>query len=376
MGGWRFAGIFFVSLLGGSLGALILSPEDLTVGASGAVFGLMAAGFIEARDRGMNDVASQIGFYVIINLIFTFSVPNISIGGHLGGMVAGGVLTLLLGSVAAIGRRRRIGPLEMGAIVALGAALAVACVVAGNAAVPPGFYQQPRRNARPAGASASSGWRRCARSSTPSTRRGPGRENDEAASTAQIASAPSRLELAGCVRAPAPPPHRRRGRTASRRRRRPRRRGAPPTSPCADLTPASPSASVPPGDLDHLGHPVAADERRVEPLERDDARPSAHPRPRVANRFEASTRAHGGGARRARARRIRRPAGPGPPSTSSSVSGSSESTSGSPGRPPRSSTRRRRRRRRPRRAPASRSGRARAARARPSRARRSPRPWR
>src|SRR5918994_2467756 len=38
VGPWRFAGIFFVSLLGGSLGALILSPEDLTVGASGAVF--------------------------------------------------------------------------------------------------------------------------------------------------------------------------------------------------------------------------------------------------------------------------------------------------------------------------------------------------
>ena len=138
MGGWRFAGIFFVSLLGGSLGALILSPEDLTVGASGAVFGLMAAGFIEARDRGLNDIASQIGFYVVINLIFTFSVPNISVGGHIGGMVAGGVLTLLLAQA------RRSGgagarPVEIGIILGSGAALAVACVVAGNAAVPLGL---------------------------------------------------------------------------------------------------------------------------------------------------------------------------------------------------------------------------------------------
>ena len=135
IGPWRFAGIFFVSLLGGSLGALILSPEDLTVGASGAVFGLMAAGFIEARDRGLNDVASQIGFYVVINLIFTFSVPNISVGGHLGGMLAGGVLTLLLAQA------RRSGgdgarSIEMGTILGMGAALAVACVIAGNAAVP------------------------------------------------------------------------------------------------------------------------------------------------------------------------------------------------------------------------------------------------
>ena len=107
MGGWRFAGIFFVSLLGGSLGALILSPEDLTVGASGAVFGLMAAGFIEARDRGLNDVASQIGFYVVINLIFTFSVPNISVGGHIGGMLAGRSADTPPGPGQAIGRRRR-----------------------------------------------------------------------------------------------------------------------------------------------------------------------------------------------------------------------------------------------------------------------------
>ncbi|MDX6587824.1 MAG: hypothetical protein QOI31_2297 [Solirubrobacterales bacterium] len=138
MGGWRFAGIFFVSLLGGSLGALILSPEDLTVGASGAVFGLMAAGFIEARDRGRNDVAQQIGFYVIINLIFTFSVPNISVGGHLGGMVAGGVLTLLLAQIRRSGGSGARSA-EIGAIVVMGAALAVACVVAGNAAVPAGL---------------------------------------------------------------------------------------------------------------------------------------------------------------------------------------------------------------------------------------------
>ncbi len=138
MGGWRFAGIFFVSLLGGSLGALILSPEDLTVGASGAVFGLMAAGFIEARDRGRNDVARRSASTSIINLVFTFSVPNISVGGHLGGMLAGGVLTLLL---AQIRRARGAGaqPVEIGAILAMGAALAVACVVAGNAAVPAGL---------------------------------------------------------------------------------------------------------------------------------------------------------------------------------------------------------------------------------------------
>ena len=99
----------------------------------------MAAGFIEARDRGLNDVASQIGFYVIINLVFTFSVPNISVGGHIGGMVAGGVLTLLLAQLRRSGgagaRSARDGERSWRS----GAALVVGCVIAGNAAVPPGF---------------------------------------------------------------------------------------------------------------------------------------------------------------------------------------------------------------------------------------------
>ena len=137
IGARRFAGIFLVSLLGGSLGALVLSAESLTVGASGAVFGLMAAAFLEAKDRGLDDVASQIGFYVIINLIFTFSVPNISIGGHLGGLLAGGALTLALAQA----RRSGAGasrPVETGITAAFAVVIAIACVIAGNAAVPPG----------------------------------------------------------------------------------------------------------------------------------------------------------------------------------------------------------------------------------------------
>jgi membrane associated rhomboid family serine protease len=135
IGPWRFAGIFFVSLIGGSLGALILSPNDLTVGASGAVFGLMAAGFIEARDRGLYDIASQIGFYVVLNLVFTFSVPNISVGGHLGGLLAGGALTLVLAQARRSGGSGARSA-EMGIIVGLGAALFAACVVVGNATSP------------------------------------------------------------------------------------------------------------------------------------------------------------------------------------------------------------------------------------------------
>ena len=53
----RFLGVYFVSLLAGSVGALLLTPHAITVGASGAIFGLMAATFIVARHRGIEQLA-------------------------------------------------------------------------------------------------------------------------------------------------------------------------------------------------------------------------------------------------------------------------------------------------------------------------------
>ena len=136
IGPWRFAGLYLVSLLGGSFGALLLDPLELTVGASGAVFGLMAAAFLTARNRGLDDLASQIGFFVVINLVFTFSIPNISIGGHLGGLAAGGLAAL---AIAAGERRGREGRLiEWGAIVVLGTVAVAGCMIAAADSVPAG----------------------------------------------------------------------------------------------------------------------------------------------------------------------------------------------------------------------------------------------
>jgi membrane associated rhomboid family serine protease len=92
----RFGLIYFVSLLWGSFGALLLSPDRLTVGASGAVFGLMGAAAILARNRGFSLMESGLGLWIGLNLLITFTIPNISIGGHLGGLIGGGVAALLL----------------------------------------------------------------------------------------------------------------------------------------------------------------------------------------------------------------------------------------------------------------------------------------
>jgi membrane associated rhomboid family serine protease len=93
LGKWRFGAIYFASLLTGSLGAVLLSsPDTYTVGASGAVFGLMGAGVVFLRARGIDPMRSGLGPTILLNLGFTFLVSGISIGGHLGGL-AGGFVT-------------------------------------------------------------------------------------------------------------------------------------------------------------------------------------------------------------------------------------------------------------------------------------------
>jgi membrane associated rhomboid family serine protease len=113
----RFLGVYFVSLLAGSFGALLLTPDTHTVGASGAIFGLMSAAFIVARHRGVEQLAGQIGFYIIINIFFTVGVSGISIGGHFGGLIAGALCGFLI--VLAERRARRPVELEVLGMIAL-----------------------------------------------------------------------------------------------------------------------------------------------------------------------------------------------------------------------------------------------------------------
>jgi membrane associated rhomboid family serine protease len=122
IGSARFLGIYAASVLAGSFGALLLDPNELTVGASGGIFGIMAAAFLIARNRGLDQLASQIGFFVILNLVFTFSIPNISIGGHIGGLIGGGLAALLVNAL----ERRRVA----NAAVIEGLGLVALCVIA------------------------------------------------------------------------------------------------------------------------------------------------------------------------------------------------------------------------------------------------------
>ncbi|MGA0118388.1 MAG: rhomboid family intramembrane serine protease, partial [Ilumatobacteraceae bacterium] len=89
LGQWRFGLLYFASMFGGAAGALLLTPDGLTGGASGAVFGLMAAAAVGLQQRGVNPMRTGIGSTLILNLLITFMIPGISIGGHVGGALTG-----------------------------------------------------------------------------------------------------------------------------------------------------------------------------------------------------------------------------------------------------------------------------------------------
>ena len=95
LGRLRFGIVYFVSLLGGSFGALLLEPNALTAGASGAVFGLMGAAFVLMRNRGINPFETGLGLLLVLNILLSFR-PGISLGGHLGGLVAGALAALVI----------------------------------------------------------------------------------------------------------------------------------------------------------------------------------------------------------------------------------------------------------------------------------------
>jgi membrane associated rhomboid family serine protease len=96
LGRVKFATIYAVSLLTGSLGALLVSPHAITVGASGAIFGLMGAAAVEMRARQIPLMQSGVGGLIAINLIISFSIPGISWGGHVGGLIGGALAAVVI----------------------------------------------------------------------------------------------------------------------------------------------------------------------------------------------------------------------------------------------------------------------------------------
>jgi membrane associated rhomboid family serine protease len=117
----RFTTLYAVSVLGGAAGALIASPHDFTGGASGGVFGLLAAATLVMSRRGVPFWNTGFGPLIVLNLGLNLFQPHISIGGHIGGLIAGGLTAEVM---------IRARKLEMPALGYLGAAAVALIAVA------------------------------------------------------------------------------------------------------------------------------------------------------------------------------------------------------------------------------------------------------
>jgi membrane associated rhomboid family serine protease len=113
LGPLRYLGIYLLAGLGGSVAVYLFSPlPPGSVGASGAIYGLFAAYFLVLRRLGRD--ASAVIPVLVVNIIFTFTVPGISIAAHLGGLVTGAAVTAAM----VYAPRERRTPVQIAAVVA------------------------------------------------------------------------------------------------------------------------------------------------------------------------------------------------------------------------------------------------------------------
>lgn len=110
----RFLALYFISALAGSALVYWAAPEyQLTIGASGAIFGLLGALLVVAHKVGGN--VQQLLILLGINAVITFTIPNVSWQGHLGGLL-GGVLVAGVLVYAPRARRTQLQAVGLGAI--------------------------------------------------------------------------------------------------------------------------------------------------------------------------------------------------------------------------------------------------------------------
>ena len=123
LGRLRFVALYLLAGLGGNVAAYLFSAENsATVGASTAVFGLMAATLVILRRLKMS--VAPILPVIVINVVFTLTVSSISVAGHLGGLAIGAVVAVIL-AYAPQNRRNLIQGVGCAAVFALLAVLSI-----------------------------------------------------------------------------------------------------------------------------------------------------------------------------------------------------------------------------------------------------------
>ena len=124
LGPLRFAALYLLAGLGGNVAAYVFTPQyQPSAGASTSIFGLVLAMFVVNR-RLRLDTTSLIPL-LVVNLLFTFTVPRVSIAGHLGGLLVGGLVAFAL----AYAPRERRGQVQSIGCAAVFVVLLIAAVV-------------------------------------------------------------------------------------------------------------------------------------------------------------------------------------------------------------------------------------------------------
>jgi rhomboid protease GluP len=97
LGGPRMLAIYIASMIGSGITIVLFSPDAITVGASGAIFGLFGAlvGIGIRLGKPGRSLIGQVLPIILINLVITFTVPNISAAGHIGGLITGFLVGLV-----------------------------------------------------------------------------------------------------------------------------------------------------------------------------------------------------------------------------------------------------------------------------------------
>lgn len=134
LGRWRFAALYLLTAVGGNVamvvdyqvlllaGSPLQQAASLSLGASGAIFGLMGALLLMRKAMGIP--FQQIVVVVVLNLAIGFFVPNIAWQAHVGGLVVGAAIGLIFVRT----RRRELIRAQVSGLVGVGVALALVCV--------------------------------------------------------------------------------------------------------------------------------------------------------------------------------------------------------------------------------------------------------
>src|ERR1700691_2081262 len=106
-GRWTYGAVYLICGLGGSLGSIVWNPQVMSVGASGAIFGLAGAliaafklGEFSVPRSALSGTLRSLGAFVIYNLIFGFALPGIDNTAHIGGLITGLVVGALIALMA------------------------------------------------------------------------------------------------------------------------------------------------------------------------------------------------------------------------------------------------------------------------------------